>query len=240
MSEESPKEVFLEGWGIKKAISRSCCERRRYFQFYRQSGQFKIDYYKRKPEDSSKPKGTFNPKDEIKLKIDMSFRGKLSKWVVFTNLQGQQLKIEPEQVSNLNTFYGSERRELEEESLKKFYLNMKRTFTFSRDIELFIYRWKTTSQESVQDVISNMSVAQRSSRSLTTEEKQFIGSNSIIGKLRHHITIFDTGNTLDLNKDSFLFSYFKEASKYEIIKYKDLKDCDTFDPLFDDTILTQT
>ena len=52
----------------------------------------------------------------------------LWKWVFFTNSTGQMLKIKLDQDSNLNILK-------EKNSLKNYYINIERTFTFSRIID---------------------------------------------------------------------------------------------------------
>ena len=232
------KQVFLEGWGTKKPISLFCCERRRYFKFYTQSGQFKIDYYKTK--DPSTFRGTFEPEDKyykinnmdidyartIIMNPNPSYENSYGGfWFCFIDKSNRILKIKLDE--ELYAIF--DRKEF---NLTNRYIDTQRTFTFNKDIESDIYKWK-----SVPSDHTSMSETQRSGRFLKKEKTNFNASRSIEGKLGYHITKYDTGNTQDLNKDSFLFSYLNEAlNEFVFIKYEDLKDYGTFIPPFDPTI----
>ena len=162
------------------------------------------------------------------------------KWLLFTNLENQQLKIFPDPNSNLNKkLYNYLSSEEATQYINKknileilYQFNVERTFKFNSEKELNIFTIEKINNNEQQEA-TYAHTGNNSSLQKIYRNQTFYNNQKISGKLDiWHLS------EIDINNLSLKYKDKKEKENY--IKYEDLKKYGTLDPPFDETILTKT
>lgn len=161
------------------------------------------------------------------------------KWLVFTNFENKQLKILPDQNSDLKkklyNYLSSEKatQYIDKENILKilYQFNVERTFKFNSENELYIFTIGKIDKDEQQEA-TNAHRGNNSSLQKIYSYQKFDNDQEISGKL-------DIWHFSEIHINNLSLKYINEKGIENYIKYEDLKKYGTLDPPFDETILTQ-